>query len=64
MGGYRRRLWRELLLPVDMSSLRFLDLTWRSHWRKGVSWQRQLWRVLFPLMVLLAVVRELTGQGF
>ena len=59
VGGYRRRLWRELLLPLDVPSLRLLDLALRSHWRKGSSWQRLLWRVLLPVLVVVSVVLSL-----
>jgi hypothetical protein len=60
VGGYRRRFWREQLLCfIDVSSLRLLDLALRSHWRKGSSWQRLLWRGVFPVLVVVSVVLSL-----
>ena len=59
VGGYRRRLWRELLLPLDVSSLRLFDLALRSQWRKGSSWQRLLWRGMFPVLVVVSLVLSL-----
>ena len=65
VGGYRHRLWRELLLPLDVSSLRLFDVMLRSHWRKGSSWQRLLWRGVFPVLVVVSVVLSLVpGQPF
>ena len=52
VGGYRRHLWRELLLPVDISALRLLDLQVRRRWRRGNRVQRLLWSGLVLLLVL------------
>lgn len=63
--GYRRRLWRELLMPLDVSSLRLFDVMLRSHWRKGSSWQRLLWRGVFPVVVVVSMLLSLVpGQPF
>jgi hypothetical protein len=65
VGGYRRRFWRELLMPLDLPFLRLFDLALRSQWRKGSSWQRLLWRGVFPVLVVLSVVLSLVpGQPF
>lgn len=36
VGGYRRHLWRELLLPVDISALRLFDLQVRRRCSNAV----------------------------
>jgi hypothetical protein len=58
VGGYRRHLWRELLLPVDISALRLLDLQVRSRWRRGNRVQRLLWSGLVLLLVLASCLSD------
>jgi len=59
VGGYRRRFWGELLMPLDRPYLRLFDLALRSQWRKGSSWQRLLWRGVFPVLVVVSVMLSL-----
>jgi hypothetical protein len=59
VGGYRRRFWGELLMPLDLPYLRLFDLALRSQWRKGSSWQRLLWRGVFPVLVVVSVMLSL-----
>jgi len=59
VGGYRRRFWGELLMPLDLPYLRLFDLALRSQWRKGSSWQRLLWRGLLPVLVVVSLVLSL-----
>ena len=59
VGGYRRRFGGELLMPLDLPYLRLFDLALRSQWRKGSSWQRLLWRGVFPVLVVVSVMLSL-----
>lgn len=58
VGGYRRQRWRELLLPLDISTLRLLNLDLRPRLRKGNRAQRWLWGLLFGLLVLASIVLD------